>query len=321
MKINFSLTANGKVRAFMKVGAALLVVALLSLASYFGYRAFTAPEWPDFVAAGEAAAQTATGGSLPLIARVDERDYGYRTGDIVNVHLFVKQEKGIVVDTQAVTVQGDFEMAEKPSVASKKLANGSMVYRLDLRLQSFKVAPKVVLAGTISAKRAESNTRFDTALPSTEVFTSNTYDGRPNLMEGQDPRIAAWWYYSRHIVPLLIAGIIFLLVLRQAIKAHLIARIKPVLIDHARLRALALVSAIKDGSAGKAEHLELDGLIRDKFKIGPVPAEHLDITRLPTAVHDFLKLNEPAIYSQDNLDDDGRSTLANTAALMMKSWK
>jgi len=332
MKINFSL----------KLFATLLAVALLSLASYFGYRAFTAPEWPDFDAAQKTATEAAAAqkADVQLIARVDERDYGYRTGDIVYVHLFVKPASSdIVVDTQAVNVQGDFEMTERPSVTSKKLADGSIVYRLDLRLQSFKVAPKVVLAGTISAKRAEIHegtgsgsgaqsgagaavgTRFDTALPATEVFTSMTYDGRPKLMEGADPRIAAWWYYSRFALALTLAGVIYMLTLRAAFKAWRLSRIKPVFIDQARARALVLVAAIKDGTAGKAEHLELDGLIREKFKIGPVPAGQLDVSRLPTAVHEFLKLNEPAVYSQDALDAEGRTVLASAAVLTMKSWK
>jgi len=158
-------------------------------------------------------------------------------------------------------------------------------------------------------------------LPATEVYTSNTYDGRPKLMEGPDPRIAAWWYYSRFALPLLLAGVIYLLTLRAAFKAWRLSRVKQVVIDLARARALVLVTAIKDGTAGKAEHLELDGLIREKFKVGPVPAGQLDVSRLPTAVHEFLKLNEPVIYSPDTMDAESRSALANTSALMMKSWK
>lgn len=352
MKINISLSANW--RKALKVATAALLAVALGAAAWLAVGWYQTPAWPDFaapaakVAAGEttAAASTAADSvanqvpaSEPKVVVVLKRDYAYHTGDLVKVHVFLKQNVGTVIDPQTLLVNGDFELVEKSS-AQKKLDDGSTIYRIDLTVQSLKVAPKVVFTGTVGWKSGidakpgsapQSNAqagnaqdaakRNDLTIPATPVFTSKTYDGRPNLMEGSDPRVSVWWYGGRHVVPLVVGSILFLVVLVGAIKAYLRSRIKAVVVDHARTRAVEILAAIKSGSCSKAEHLELDGLVRMRFKLGPVPVSQLNTAIVPGWLTLFLKLNEPAIYAPDALDDDGKVRLSSQGQIVLSYWK
>jgi len=341
MKINISLSANG--RKALKVATAALLVVALAAAAWFAVGWYQTPAWPDFaapaakIAAGETSGESTSAGSEanqatpgePKVVVVLKRDYAYHTGDLVKVYVFLKQSAGTVIDPQTLLVNGDFDLVEKSS-AQKKLDDGSTIHRLDLTVQSLKVAPKVVFTGTVSWKAAidsKSGTaqvsakRNDLTIPATPVFTSNTYDGRPNLMEGDDPRVSVWWYGARYVVPLVVGSVLFLIVLVGAIKAYLRSRIKPVVVDHARARAVEILAAIKSGTCSRAEHLELDGLVRQRFKTGPVPVSQLNTAIVPGWLTMFLQLNEPAIYAQDALDDDGKVRLSSQGQIVLSYWK
>ncbi|MFA6210560.1 MAG: hypothetical protein WC714_14115 [Candidatus Obscuribacterales bacterium] len=356
MKINISLSANG--RKALKVATAALLAVALAVAAWFAVGWYQTPAWPDFaapvaqVAAGETSGASTSAGSEanqatpgePKVVVVLKRDYAYHTGDLVKVYVFLKQSAGTVIDPQTLLVNGDFDLVENSS-AQKKLDDGSTIYRLDLTVQSLKVAPKVVFTGTVSWKaisandgaasnaRTGANTsansaanpvavkRNDLTIPATPVFTSNTYDGRPNLMEGDDPRVSVWWYGARYVVPLVVGSVLFLIVLVGAIKAYLRSRIKPVVVDHARARAVEILAAIKSGTCSRAEHLELDGLVRQRFKTGPVPVSQLNTAIVPGWLTMFLQLNEPAIYAQDALDDDGKVRLSSQGQIVLSYWK
>lgn len=348
MKINISLSANW--RKALKVAAAAFLVLAVGVAAWFTVGWYQTPAWPDFaqatgakVAAGEATAGEPTSSesgankaaaSEPKVEVVLKRDYAYHTGDLVKVYVFLKQPVGTVIDPQTLLVNGDFELVEKSS-AEKKLDDGSTIYRIDLTVQSLKVAPKVVFTGTVGWKSGDgpkqansqpgsaqgSVKRNDLTIPATPVFTSNTYDGRPNLMEGSDPRISVWWYGGRHVVPLVVGSILFLVVLVGAIRAYLRSRIKAVVVDHARARAVEILAAIKSGSCSKAEHLELDGLVRKRFKLGPVPVSQLNTAIVPGWLTIFLQLNEPAIYAPDALDEDGKVRLSSQGQIVLSYWK
>lgn len=344
MKINISLSANW--RKALKVAAAALLVLAVGVAAWFTVGWYQTPAWPDFAQA--TAAKPASEADLsatpaaanepvvgePKVVVVLKRDYAYHTGDLVKVYVFLKQPVGTVIDPQTLLVNGDFELVEKSS-AEKKLDDGSTIYRIDLTVQSLKVAPKVVFTGTVGWKSGDgpkqansqpgsaqgSVKRNDLTIPATPVFTSNTYDGRPNLMEGSDPRVSVWWYGGRHVVPLVVSSIIYLLLLVWAIKAYLRSRIKAVVVDHARARVVEILTAIKSGSCSKAEHLELDGLVRKRFKLGPVPVSQLNTAIVPGWLTIFLQLNEPAIYAPDALDEDGKVRLFSQGQIVLSYWK
>ena len=343
MKINISLSTNW--RKALKVAAAALLGLAIGAAGWFAFDWYRTPAWPDFAQA--TAAKPASEAGLPAtpsaaneavvgepkVVVVLKRDYAYHTGDLVKVHVFLKQSPQTLIDLNALSVNGDFELVERSS-AQKKLDDGSVVYRLDLTLQSFKVAPKVVFTSTISWKSDDGHQqenaqgsaqaaakRSDLTIPATPVFTSNTYDGRPSLMEGSDPRVSVWWYGGRHVVPLVVSSIIYLVLLVWAIKAYLRSRIKAVVVDHARVRAVEILAAIKSGSCSKAEHLELDGLVRQRFKLGPVPVSQLNSAIVPGWLTLFLKFNEPAIYAPDALDDEGKVQLFSQGQIVLSFWK
>ena len=209
---------------------------------------------------------------------------------------------GTTIDVQTLSLADTFELADKPVVTQRQLKDGSIVYRIELTLQSFKVAPDLTFAGSVGWRNGSQ--RSDMTLPETHVYTSNTYDGRKNLQEGDDPRVTIYWYATRYVAPMVIALIIYVLLLVPAVRLWLRS-----LIDKARRRAVELLEKVKASGCDKDEHLELDSLVRLRFKLGPVPARQLELAIVPPSIIDFLKLNEPAIYSPDALDDYGRGQL------------
>jgi hypothetical protein len=293
------------------IAALVLGIAGGSIAGYSWYKNHV---WPSFPAAQDQA-DPATPQALIVLGR----DYAYRTGDLVEVKLYLKQKPGTVVDCQTLAINDTFELAQKPVVRQKLLKDGSTVYSIDLTLQSFKVELDHTLTGSVSWKNGSQ--RNELTLPETHIFWSNTYDGRKKLMEGGDPRVSIYWYGTRYVLPMLLAGIVWLLLLLPAIKAWRRSRIKPVVIDHARLRTVKILEKFKAGAISKEEHLELDGLVRDRFKIGPVPASQLEMAIVPPTLIAFLKLNETAIYSQEDLDDKAQAQLFAKGQTVLSRWK
>ncbi len=308
-KISNALARTGKLGKTLI--AVLLIAGIASggAAGYNWYKNHAWPVWPE-PAAGDHTPQTQT---------VVERDYAWRTGDLIKLKLYVEQLPGTTVDPQTLSLGDTFEAAEKPVVTQKKYGDGTVVYRIDLTLQSFKVARDLTFTGNISWKSGDQ--RNDLALPEKHIYTSNTYDGRKNLMEGPDPRVSLYWYGARYVLPLLAALTVYLLLLVPAVRAWLRSLVKPVVVDTARNRVVALLEAVSNGSCTRDQHLELDGLIRDRFHIGPVPANQIELAMTPPSVIAFLKLNEPAIYSQEALNDKDRAQLCAKGQTILSRWK
>jgi len=270
------------------VAAATIVVAVLW---------YTAPEWPVFPAAK---------GSEPQVVVKVDRDYAHHLGDLIEVELFVRQQPGTTVEPKSLSVGGDFELSKAPGVTKKELEDGSVTYRFKLAVQSFRVKKEQVLEGSIGYRVDEK--RLDQKIPPLSLHTSNTWDGREALMEGDNPRVPAWWITMRHAVPLALSSIVFLFLTAVALVRWVKTLRKDPVVDQAKVRVEELLALVKAGKCSKAQHLELDGLVRKHFEIGPIPAAKLE--GFNAGVITFLRANEPAVYAEDALSADKRTELS-----------
>ena len=288
--------------------AAILAIAV-AVGAAFWY--FTRPVWPEFSATTDKAPQ--------VIVKV-ERDYAHHLGDLIEVELFVRQSPGTAIDTNTLSIGGDFELAEKPAVSHKDLKDGSTVYRFGLAMQSFRAQKEQVMEGTLSYRVDDK--RQDLTIKPLTLHTSNTWDGRKELIEGADPRVPVLWYMLRHVIPLALSSVLFLALTVVAFRQWLKTRVKAPVIDHAYERAVVLTGLIRNGTSSKADHLELDGLVRTRFGIGPIPGSQLKSNPIyESHAARFLASNEPAVYSDQLLTDEERATLWKQAEAVLTRWK
>lgn len=157
-------------------------------------------------------------------------------------------------------------------------------------------------------------------VPPTDLFTSNTWDGREKIKEGEDPRVPAYWYGARFVIPLALSSVLFLVLLVVAIIRWLRYPrvVKPV--DLARERVVQLLSLVQSGNCSKHQHLELDGLVREHFLIGPKPASQLDNKLWQGCVVAFLQLNAPAVYAEKALDAQSSNDLRQRGNDVLAAW-
>lgn len=294
-------------KRLISLAAVFAIVVAVGVAFWF----FTRPSWPDFPAAAS---------NEPQVVVKVERDYAHHLGDLIEVELFVRSAPGTVVDPKTLSIGGDFELADKPAVSQKDLKDGSTVYRFALAMQSFRFKKEQVMEGSVSYRVDDK--RQDLTIKPLSLYTSNTWDGRKELMEGADPRVPVLWYMLRHAIPLALSSIIFLALTVVAFRHWLKTRVRGPVVDQVYERAVAITGLIRNGNCSKAEHLELDGLVRARFSIGPIPAAQLKDDKLyDTLVTRFLAGNEPAIYSDQPLSDDERAALWKQAEAVLSKWK
>lgn len=268
------------------------------------------PTWPEF---GK------TQDNQPQVIVKVERDYAYHLGDLIEVEVFVHQPVGITIDPKSLSVGGDFELAQKPSVRQKELKDGSTAFRIGLAVQSFRVKKEQVMEGTLSYRADDK--RQDLTIKPLTIHTSNTWDGRKELMEGADPRVPMLWYTLRHAVPLAVSSIIFLVLTVVAFRNWLKTRVKEPAVDQVLVRVTEIAALIRSGECTKAQYLELDGLIRAEYAIGPIPCNQLsDKQHAPIAIK-LLQANEPAIYAEEPLPDDQRATLSSLLEEVLERWR
>lgn len=296
---------NPNKKRLVTIAAGLVLVAVIAGAVLW----FMRPTWPEF-----AEAKT----SEPQVVIKVERDYAHHLGDLIEVNLFVRQQPGTTVDARTLSIGGDFELSAKPDVTTRELEDGSVIYRFKLGVQSFKVKPAQILEGSIGWK--DGDKRKDLVLAPLPLHWSNTYDGRENLMEGTDPRVPAYWYIGRHALPLALSSLAFLTLLVVALSGWLRSRIKEPVIDEARNRVGTLLAMVKAGKCTKQQHLELDGLVRDHFRVGPIPAGQLEGRMLHMSLIKFLRANEPAVYAEDALDTDAQTQLHTLGHQVLRIW-
>lgn len=275
-------------------------------------------EWPVYSAAQDNTPQVIAKVVPPARNQFIDQDYAYHTGDLVTVDIYARQQKDTLVDPATLSVGGDFELAEVPSVQSRKLDDGTVDYRIRVKLQSFKPQRELDLKASLAWKPVDGE-RKEVSIPKTSVFWSNTYDGqRKALKEGNEPRVPFYWYTMRHAVPLALSSLLFLTIVWLSVRNHL--RNRPVEVDPALAMARVNDLVGRIGKLSKAEHLELDGIVREHFGVGPVPASQLDGLRLELSVKDFLQLNAPAVYAEDALSKEDGAKLQAAAKRVLRRW-
>lgn len=291
------------------ISATLAVIAAVIGAMWW----FARPIWPEFPAQGNDQPQVVLKVNSPT------RDYAHHIGDLIVVDMFVRQPNGTAVDGRTLSITGDFELASKPEVKTKEAEDGTVTYRFRLSLQTFKVKPEHKLEGSISWRADDK--RHDLKLEPLSLYWSNTYDGRENLMEGDDPRVPVLWYTLRHAIPLALSSAVFLALLTVALVRLVKSLRKAKPIDQARIRVAELLELARTGKCTKQQHLELDGLVRAKFNVGPIPTSKLEGRMLDAHLVKFLRENEPAVYAEESLDSDARARLCSLGDRVLKSWK
>ena len=221
------------------------------------------------------------------------------------------------LDTSTLAVEGDFELSSLPQVSQKVLKDGATVYRVRMAVQSFRVSPEVVLNANMTWIAGE--TRSHLAIPPLTLHTSNTWDGRKELQEGDDSRVPYYWYAGRHLVPLALSSALFLVLCLLALWNYWRNRPQRQ-VDHALNRVTELLERIGQGTCTREQHLELDGIVRRHFAIGPVPADQLDTKLVGARLVRFLELNTIAIYSDRDLAEEDQARLRGFGHELMQLW-
>lgn len=293
-------------KRIIAIAAVLAVVAAITGTAWW----LTRPVWPEFPQVQSQDPQ--------VLLKVD-RDYAHHIGDLITVDLFIRQKPGTTVDGKTLSITGDFELASAPEVKTKEAEDGSVTYRYRLFVQTFKVKPEHKLEGSIGWRADDK--RHDLVLPALSLYWSNTYDGRENLMEGDDPRVPVLWYTLRHVIPLAVSSLLFLVLTTVALVRLVKILLLPKPVDKDRVRVIELLDLVGSGACTKKQHLELDGLIRARFQVGPIPAAKLEGQMLDGNLVKFLRENEPAVYAEDALDADAQARLRTLGLLVLKSWK
>lgn len=155
-----------------------LALALVAAASFSAYRQFCRPmSVPEFTSAPE---------DKPAAVVELEPDFGYRTGDIIKVRIYIHQPAGIKCNTRSLLVNGNTRLRDV-SVATRDFPDGSQVLRLDAQLQNLVFEQKVAANMKIEYVANGSRKRQEFQLPDLEFSTSQTFDGDQRSKHPKDP--------------------------------------------------------------------------------------------------------------------------------------
>jgi hypothetical protein len=164
-----------KYRKLIRWAIGCLAVAALLIAGLMYFK--PAQEWPQFPKEAK--------GPAPAVIYEVERDFGWRTGDVVPVNIYIREFPGTSVDVDGLALEGDFEVKGDTKVDTRATADGGKVIRVHMTVQSFSFKPAV--SARVSMTWNQTGSKEWNEFPKTELVlhTSPTYDGRDgNLQEG-----------------------------------------------------------------------------------------------------------------------------------------
>ncbi|MBY0359501.1 MAG: hypothetical protein K2W82_15970 [Candidatus Obscuribacterales bacterium] len=162
--------------SFKKIGLVALGLAAVLAATVLCIKyAKPASDWPDFAPNQD---------KQPQVVVLVEPDFGYRTGDLVPVDIFIKQMPGSKVDIDSMALEGNFEIHGEAKVTAREFPDRSKMYRIKLVLQSFAVQRKLNASMSMVWEIENDPESKEIRQPLVEVFTSYTWDGREEIKDG-----------------------------------------------------------------------------------------------------------------------------------------
>lgn len=258
-------------KLFRWAAALVLVGAVLFGALYF---VKTEEKWGNFPADAK--------GPAPIVQVQTERDFGWRTGDVVPLTIYVKSFPGTQVDVDGLALEGDFEIRGDIKVDSRSTADGGKITRIRMDVQSFAFKP--VVSARISMTWNQEGSRDWNEVPKStvELHTSPTWDGRQQLQEGHPAFIQ-----GMHLVKMLamfalgIGGVILAtLYIRREIRNMPVVVEPPqplTLYDWAMMRFDRVWKRVEAGDRTDEVFQEIDYITRTLMHVQTVKISHIDI--------------------------------------------
>lgn len=259
---------------FNRLVMGLGLIALLSLIT--GYRMYTSTtvRWPDFGKPLSAA---------PAVVVQVERDYGYRTGDVVPVEIFLQERPGTKLDLDSLVFEGDFEVRGEAAHNSKTTPDGTIIHHIKVDLQSLVIQDKLesglsFVWESLADKKSQTWRSSEALI---KISTSQTWDGRPDIRRGKRRLQTGFhWIYSGLLlaVPLFVLGWCRWVIIRYERHGKIYdpayrRYVNPV--EELRKRLTSTWQQVTTGSTDIQLFTELNADLRKLFGIQTVPVENL----------------------------------------------
>ncbi len=218
--------------------------------------------WPDF---------PATVGPEPQIVAQVEPDFAWRVGDLVPLTIFIKQQPGTIVDQDSLAFAGDFEIARQPEIYIRDYKDGSRHFSIKLVLQSFQVTHKLGLRGNLAFRVGENRETKVIDLPEVDLYTSRTWDGRPDIQDGPLAAVHGWhvWITALWLVGG-IAGVIYALILHRRARRAAKELLNPPALtarQQARAEFEKVWKSIESGEDLPAHYKRIEQIVRALYRI------------------------------------------------------
>lgn len=257
-----------------------------------------------------------------IIPRV-ARDFGWRIGDVVPVDFYIKQMPGTELDLHSVAMEGDFELAGQPEIVEHLRADGSKVYRLKARFQSFNKAKEWTLKANFAYRVLATNDDVTVSLPVLKIYTSNTWDGRDIIQTGKLEPQFGW----QNWITLAFIGVGYLFMRffwkqRQAILSFL-----PEVAEHfgrstrfiaARKRFDRIWARMEErGDRSRENYLALSRVFRKLYKVETKTGLEIYYWYLygrngPIEISEMIDKCERVIYLDETLSDEEHYSIKKT---------
>lgn len=283
---------------------ATIVSGIVLLVGWYQSRQF---EWPGFE-------ENTTG--KPQYHVQYERDFGYRTGNLVPVRICFKLPAGTALDVDNLTVEGDMSVAKR-TVFTQAGKDGVNYIRLDLQLQAFVWKPRWINNMFFNYRTAGSRELMTLELKDVSVSTSKTYDEDKKNRHPKEPDLAVIQGFHLVWTGLWLAVGLFGMI---ACSVYLVktrrVRIVPVVAPSAAPKdpwslVVEALTAIKDGDLDWTAFERLVLQVRAYTGLHTQTASELAAASEPKhqAVGAVLAVCEPVIWGGRPVADDGVSTL------------
>lgn len=252
-------------------------------------------------------------GPAPAVMFDVERDFGWRTGDVIPLTIYIREFPGTSVDVEGLALEGDFEVRGDVKVDSRATADGGRIIRVRMDVQSFAFKPEVGARVSMTWNKAGSKEWEEVPRAQVTVHTSPTWDGRQAIQEGRLQFLQGWHLVQTITVfALSVLGILLSVKLLRYVKRNTPPRPPepkrpPTLYEWAQMRFDAAWARIEQGDRSDEVFREIDHVTRKLLQVETVQLSHLDIA---LQSHPFarqgmfiIKTCERKLFRGDTLED------------------